>query len=93
MRLTVICFKNKAIGAYTTPQFDDHDKEVISKTLARAIAVGEQEKIINYKYLSLYLLGYFDDETGIFDAVVPELLLDCDDLLAARAISEEKKDA
>ena len=69
MRLNWIQFRNRKIGAFTTPQFIDQEPEIAAMQLSRALQMdekGEHDKV--YKDLVMFHCGTFDDETG---ALVP----------------------
>lgn len=82
MKLEILIFKNVELGCFTTPQFDDHDAEVVAVQLARSIKANLKgntaEKVAHLKGLELYHLGDFNDETGKCNLLSqPKLLLNC----------------
>lgn len=83
MRLGIYSYYNKLIKAFDTKmQFDDHndDKVVfnVSRGLNARLTLGTYQDL---KYLQFYRLGYFDDETGAFEAD-KEMLLDFDVIIS-----------
>lgn len=85
MKLNILIFKNTVLGCYTTPQFDDHDVEIVAVQLARSIKANltesKEDKVVHLKGLELYHLGTFDDETGLCDILeYPKLLLNCEEV-------------
>lgn len=87
MKLAILMFRNKALGCYTAPIFDDHDPEVVAKQFARSI-LSDKSLAAKYKNLDLYYFGDFDDESGNIKITDKVKLLDCDDLFNA---AKEKK--
>lgn len=84
MILDVIAFRNKMMKSYTNPIFTQDKLENLEVNMSRSLILGGKETIAKYKNLVLYHFGTFDDETGkytLFDQ--PEMLFDCDDLIAA----------
>lgn len=78
MILNILIFKNLKIGAFTTPQFDDHDPKDAAEQLRRALVVEKDVNKVNpYKNLELYCVGSFDDLTGEIKVCEPVKLLDC----------------
>lgn len=67
MILNVYCYYNKLLEAFGNYQLDDHEPQKIVVGLTRDLrAQFLQGKIENLRYLDLYLLGTFNDETGEF---------------------------
>ena len=85
MKLNIIIFKNKKIDAFTQPQFIDIEPEKAALELSRSLTLNEKKEIDdNYKNLDMYVIGIFDDETGIISQEEPRKLLDCGVVIAAR---------
>lgn len=83
MKLTVFSYYNKLIQAFDTKfQLDDHEDSKVVFNVSRAVnARLALHKYEDLRYLSFYKLGYFDDETGCFEAD-KQLLLDLDTVIA-----------
>ena len=85
MILNVMIFKNLEIDCFTTPQFDDHQPENAAIQLARALKIEKDwSKVAPYRNLQLYVIGEFDDSTGIFTSCDPRLLVDCSKIVKGR---------
>lgn len=82
MILDVLAFRNKKMKCYTTPIFTQDKLENLEVNHFRSLIAGGPAAIEKYKSLALYHLGTFDDESGEFKLKEPELLFDCDDLIA-----------
>lgn len=82
MILDVLAFRNKVMGCYTNPIFTQEKLENQEANMFRSLVYGGDSAIAKYKNLALYHLGKFDDEKGKFELCEPELLFDCDDLIA-----------
>lgn len=91
MLLHVICLRNKGLKCFCNPIFDDHEPEVFAKSLERFILSDDKGNANQYKKTAVYWIGTFNDETGEFKAIAPELLLDCDDVFAVRKDPEDEK--
>lgn len=89
MKLIVIAFKNKAIGASTTPVYTDVDAEKSAVQLARSLTVCDEEKAKPYHGLVMYQIGTYDDVAMKLESIEPIELLDCDTILDKR---KEKED-
>lgn len=82
MKLHIYALKDKDLGCYLNPVYDDRDVEVNGVALRRMLTVSEDiNMLMKYKHKGFYELGIFDDETGEFAAHAPELIVDCDDIL------------
>lgn len=85
MKLNVLIFKNVAIGAFTSPVFDDHNPLDAAEQLRRSIIIEKDLNVVNrYKNLELYKLGTFDDLSGELITHKPELLLNCVEVVKGR---------
>lgn len=86
MKLYWVMFRNRKIGAFTTPQFIDQEPEVAAVQLSRALQMdekGEHDKV--YHDLVMFHLGEFDDSTGeLITLEEPRALLDCAKVIDAR---------
>ena len=83
MKLGIFSYYNKLLKAFDTKmQFDDHEDEKVVFNVSRALngrlALGTYQDL---RFLCLYKLGTFDDETGDFEAD-KQLLLDFDNVIA-----------
>lgn len=88
MILDVLAFRNKKMKCYTQPFYTQDKLENQEINMSRVLVTSEEARL-KYKSLALYHFGTFDDEKGIYNLLKePELLFDCDDLIAG--ISEEK---
>ena len=77
MILNVLVFKNEKIGAFTAPHFIDIEPQKAAVQLARSMKL-DLEKATPYQNLTMWSLGTFDDEKGVFTLEdEPVLLLDC----------------
>lgn len=78
MKLHVLIFRNTKIGCFTQPQFSDVEPEKAAIQLGRSLKLCEDVATLKkYEPLEMYHIGTFDDETGVFDAIQPVLLLNC----------------
>lgn len=92
MILTVIIFKNKKAECFTTPQFVDVEPENAAVQLARSLMVNEDEDVDKrYRYLDMYTIGSFNDETGDFTACKARKLLECNAVIKKRGKKEGSK--
>lgn len=83
MILKVFVYRNKKMGCYTNPIFIQENEENTEVNMTRAIIAAGKEESKKYKSLALYKLGTFDDVKGKFELLdEPELLVDCDDIIA-----------
>ena len=86
MKLYWVMFRNRKIGAFTTPQFIDQEPEVAALQLSRALQMdekGEHDK--TYQDLVMFHLGSFDDEAGqLIPLEEPKALLDCKKVIDSR---------
>ena len=88
MILDVFAFRNKKLKCFANPYFAQDKLENVETNLSRSIAAGGPEVKLKYKSLALYHFGTFDDTSGVYNLLKePELLADCDDIIAA--LSEE----
>lgn len=97
MITNVIIFKNTIIGAFTRPEFLDIDADKAAVQLARSLKLTEDDKVIKtYENLQMFYIGTFDDEKGEFNAISPQLMLDCGKLIlekkALNLVAEEVKE-
>lgn len=97
MILNVYCYYNKLLQAFGNFQLDDHNAEQVCSGLSRDLRARFLEgKAENLKYIELYCLGTFDDETGSF-VNKKELILDLGSVIAGfeakKAAEIEKKEA
>lgn len=88
MICNVLIFKNKKLGAYTQPIFDDHNPDVAATQFGRSLVVNP-DVAKKYKGLSLYHIGTFDDTTAKITTIEPVMLIDCDDVIAQSEGGEE----
>lgn len=90
MILKVYCYYNKLLEAFGNFQLDDHEPDKVALTLTRDLrAQWLQGKAENLKHLDLYVLGSFNDETGIFTND-KHLVLSLGDLIAQFEALKEK---
>lgn len=84
MILDIVCFRNKKMKCYTTPQFTQDKLDNLEVNYTRSFIAAGAAQIEKYKSLALYHFGTFDDETGTYNLLEePELLFDCDDIIAS----------
>lgn len=82
MILDVLAFRNKKMKCYTNPFFVQEKLENQEINMMRYLQENEGGKL-KYKNLVLYHFGTFDDVSGKYDLFKePEMLYDCDDLIA-----------
>lgn len=80
MKLYIYCYKDKKIGAYQAPKFDNQDKEHITESVIRSCAYfNDATEAAKARDLSLYYFGIYDDITAKFELVEPEKLVDLED--------------
>lgn len=83
MILDIICVRNKRMKCFANPTFTQEKLENLETNMTRSIISSEQVRL-KYKNCALYHFGTFNDETGKYDLKKePELLFDCDDIIAA----------
>lgn len=83
MILDIYSFRNKKLKCYANPFFSQEKKENMEVNMGRSLLAGGPEMRLKYKNLSLYYFGKFDDDSGKYDLLdTPELIFDCDDLIA-----------
>ena len=93
MILNIYAYLNKALGCYSTPQFDDHDDKAVVVAVTRQLkqAFLDNRKVEELERLEFHKLGTFDDITGELkhDKVV---LLDCGGIICGfkRQLEEDK---
>lgn len=86
MKLYWVMFRNRKIGAFTTPQFIDIEPEKAAVQLSRSLQINEKPDIDKtYQDLVMFYLGSFDDESGELVCLdEPRQLLVCGDIITAR---------
>ena len=90
MILDVLAYRNKKLKSYANPVYVEAKLETIEVSITRAIVSGGEEALKKFKNLALYHFGTFDDQTGKYDLFKePELICDCDDIIASIPESEE----
>lgn len=94
MILNVYCYYNKLLQAFGNFQLDDHNADQVCAGLSRDLRARFLEgKAENLKYIELYCLGTFDDETGAF-VNDKKLILDLGSVIAGfeaqRAAKQEE---
>lgn len=80
MKLSVLAFKDNALGCFTRPFFTDTPTENVRTSVTREIVASE--KRTNYAHKVLYKIGDFEDTTGEIIKSDLELILDCDEVIA-----------
>lgn len=81
MTLTIYSYKDNALGCYSQPFYDDRPTEHVAVGVSRAIIGSDKKESMKHKVL--YKIGTFDDVKGTITACEPELVLDCDEVLAS----------
>lgn len=83
MILDIFAYRNKKLKCYTNPFYSQDKIENMETSMGRALMLGGKEMQNKYKNLALYHFGKFDDAAGTYDLLKePELIYDCDDILA-----------
>lgn len=90
MKLTIFAYKDNALGCYTTPFFDDRSIENVGVGVTRAILKSDKKSTMKHKVL--YKIGTYDDVSGIICSCDPELIVDCDEVLASVGVDYGKED-
>lgn len=91
MIVKVIAYKDLKLNIYTSPIYLDGDssiEEIVEKT--RRMCANPKLPVEYFDY-DLYLLGTFDDKTGLFKTEAPEFLCSLADYKHLRAVQEEVK--
>lgn len=84
MILDVLSFRDKKITCWSNPFFTQDKVENIATSLQRTIILGGEEVKKKYEKKALYRFGTFDDVSGKYDLLEsPELIVDCDDIIAS----------
>lgn len=82
MILSVLAFRNKKMQCFTNPFYSQEKLENMETNFGRAM-VQDRSLVAKYKNLALYNFGTFDDKTGLYELKKePELMFDCDDIIA-----------
>lgn len=82
MILDVLAFRNKKMKCYTNPFYTQDKLENQEIGMSRVLLTNPEARL-KYKNLALYHFGTFDDIEGKYNLLKePELLFDCDDLIA-----------
>lgn len=92
---SIIVYHDKDTESYTAPRLVEGDRATITKSLYVAIVKGfKDDELGQFKHQELCYVGTFNEETGVIDACLPEVLLVCDKALAKRLelSAEEKRD-
>lgn len=88
MILDIIVIRNKMMKCYANPTYIQEKLDNLQENMTRSLISSEQVRL-KYKGCALYHFGTFDDVTGKYNLKAePELLFDCDDIIAA--IPEDK---
>lgn len=88
MILDIIVIRNKKMKCYANPTYTQEKLDNLQENMTRSLISSEQVRL-KYKCCALYHFGTFDDVTGKYNLKAePELLFDCDDIIAA--IPEDK---
>lgn len=81
MTYTIFSYKDNKIGCYSNPFYDDRPVEHVATGVTRAILGSDNKDKMKHKVL--YKIGTFDDVKGELVPCSPELVLDCDEVLAS----------
>ena len=93
MILNIYAFKDNGLGCFTQPFYNDVPIENLEVGVTRAIVGADVSKRSSYKHKVLYKIGVFDDTNGKIESVSPELVLDCDEVLARLDDGKGNKEA
>lgn len=90
MKFNVVAFKNRDLGCFSKPAFDDRNLENIKTTCERSLKEGliksEQATRLQFKNCAFMLIGTFDDETGVFENVADTCIVDCNQILCPEEV-------
>lgn len=89
MILDILAYKNKKMKSWANPFFVETKLENIEVSITRTIINEGDVAVKKFKNLALYHFGTFDDQLGKYDLLKePELICDCDDIIASLPESE-----
>lgn len=78
------CFavRDTCIGAYNMPMFF-HNSAGAVRALGDAVNRAKEDNSYyqHPEHYQLYEIGTFDDETGVFEPIVPVFIVDCQSLV------------
>lgn len=81
MKYTVIGFKDKQVGLFTSPSLVNlNDSEDIKEDVRVQIVKSDRRQV--FKGKNLVIFGQFDSKTGRYDVHDPEFLLNCDEVIS-----------
>ena len=86
MRMLMVNYYDKDLEAFKNPiVVNCSDVNELKKDITKGVLKGYEPSVVaKFAHLELYHVGYYDDETSIIDGVVPEKLLDMDELIKQR---------
>ena len=84
--MQIYCLRNKLVGAYEIPTYNEADKDSMTFQFRKAIILDPNKaKEMHLNECELYYLGSFDQLSGTFYLLEkPEFLMDCGDEYARR---------
>lgn len=80
MKLSIISFKDNALGCFTRPFYTDTALENVGVQVTREIIASSERS--RYSHKVVYKIGEFEDTTGAITPCESELILDCDEVIA-----------
>ena len=92
MIMKVLAYKDTKLNIFTQPFYlDGHsDNSELIETIRRMCAAPGVPAVF-FEY-DLYLLGQFDDKTGVFETSSPEYLVSLGDFKHLRTLPEAKEE-
>lgn len=85
MKYVLVTYRDKDLNSFLAPTISNTDNfERLAKDVTTSIIRGPKEKLDVVMHRELYGLGYYDDDTGVIEPVVPVKLLDCDVVINKR---------
>lgn len=90
----VISYYDKDLKQFKGPSITNAtDLDDLTRDVKAGIVKGYDAKLVNQMiHQEIYYLGTYDDQLGVLQGILPEKILDCDDLIIERKkIEEESK--
>lgn len=84
MKCYLYAFYNKKVGCYEKPIVNNFEVEDFKTLVIRDVLVSDNQAKDRMSECELYALGYYDDETGLFETKKPEFLLNVGELIVGK---------